>query len=215
MQPSRSLISRNRRAAVSCFRWRSRFAGDGGSGNPAWVAAALAGAGCRLGEKAALPCRDAETLQLPQELALFPQRELNHDLYLWLIALAAAHNAVDLDTPWQQQNQQATVRTLARYPGLQGRYHALAAAALTLRIPPEQLPPDEAAPEIQLRQALLEPGSVLIWLPAARPLQPVPLWLYPAPVRMATKPPSPSRPAPFEQHPSAAIGSPASPRRTG
>jgi nitric oxide reductase NorD protein len=116
-----------------------------------------------LGEKAALPCRDAETLQLPQELALFPQRELNHDLYLWLIALAAAHNAVDLDTPWQQQNQQATVRTLARYPGLQGRYHALAAAALALRIPPQQLPPDEAAPEIQLRQALLEPGSVLIW----------------------------------------------------
>ena len=149
-----------------------------------------------LGEKAALPCRDAETLQLPQELALFPQRELNHDLYLWLIALAVAHNAVDLDTPWQQQNQQATVRTLARYPGLQRRYRALASAALTLRIPPERLPPVEAAQEIQLRQAVLEPGSVLIWLPAARPLQPVPLWLYPAPVRMATKPPSPSRPAP-------------------
>ncbi len=155
-----------------------------------------------LGEKTALPCRDAETLQLPPELALFPQRELNRDLYFWLIALAAAHDAIDRDAPWQQQNQQATVWTLARYPGLQRRYRALASAALTLRIPPEQLPPAEAAPEIQLRQALLDPGSVLNWLPAVRPLQPVPLWLYPAPVRTATKPPSHSRPAPFSSvHP--------------
>lgn len=149
-----------------------------------------------LGEKTALPCRDAETLQLPSELALFPQRELNRDLYLWLIALAAAHDAVDRDAPWQQQNQQATVRTLERYPGLQPRYRALVAAALMLRIPPQQLPLAEATPEILLRQALLEPGSVLTWPAAARPLQPIPLWLYPAPVRAATKSPSHSRHTP-------------------
>jgi nitric oxide reductase NorD protein len=149
-----------------------------------------------LGEKAALPCRDAETLQLPPELALFPQRQLNHDLYLWLIALAAAHDAADRDAPWQQQNQQATAWTLARYPGLQPRYRVLACAALVLRIPPEQLPPDEATQERQLRQALLEPGSVLNWLSAARPLQPIQLWLYPAPLGTASKPPPHSRNAP-------------------
>lgn len=149
-----------------------------------------------LGEKAALPCRDAETLQLPPELALFPQRELNRDLYLWLIALAAAHDAVERDAPWQRQNQQATVLALGCYPGLQRRYRALVAAVLALRIPPQRLPPDEAAQETHLRQALHEPGSVLAWPATARPLQPIPLWLYPAPMPGAAKPPPHSRPAP-------------------
>ncbi len=135
------------------------------------------------GEKATPTCRDAETLQLPAQLALWPCRELNRDLYLWLIALAAAHEEVDPDLSWWRQNQQGTRITLDRLPGLQSRYQRLVSAALELRIPPEQLPPDEAAQEIGLRQALQEPGSV-VELPAARrPLQPVPLWLYPAPVR--------------------------------
>src|SRR6185369_13254174 len=34
--------------------------------------------------------RDDETLSLPPELALFPERAANRDLYLWLIAQAAA-----------------------------------------------------------------------------------------------------------------------------
>jgi nitric oxide reductase NorD protein len=135
------------------------------------------------GEKVDLACRDQEILQLPAQWALWPRRELNHNLYLWLIALAAAYDDVDPDLPWWQQNQQGTRIALDRYPGLQARYQQLVRATLTLRIPPERLPPDEAAQEIGLRQALQEPGSV-IELPAARrPLQPVPLWLYPAPVR--------------------------------
>ncbi|MDG4549942.1 MAG: VWA domain-containing protein [Candidatus Contendobacter sp.] len=134
-----------------------------------------------LGEKTELACRDAETLQLPAELALLPQRELNRDLYLWLIALAAAHDVVDSDALWWGQNQRGTLVTLDRYPGLQPRYLRLVTAVVESRIPPERLPPDEAAQEIALRQALHEPGSVLD-LPAARcPPQPVPLWLYPAP----------------------------------
>ncbi|MCC8987891.1 MAG: VWA domain-containing protein [Candidatus Contendobacter sp.] len=149
-----------------------------------------------LGEKTALPCRDAETLQLPPELALFPQRELNRDLYLWLIALAAAHDALDSDADWRAGNQQATLIALERYPGLQPHYRRLVAATLEARISPAQLPPDEAVPEIQLRQALHEPGSVLAWLAAARPLQPMPLWLYPAPARAAVKSPPHSRCSP-------------------
>jgi len=134
-----------------------------------------------VGEKTAQACRDRETLQLPAQLALLPSRDLNRDLYLWLIALAAAHDEIDSTVPWWQQNQQATQLTLAHYPGLRLRYQRLVDATLALRIPPERLPPDEAAQETRLRQALREPGSVAKWPTARRPLQPMPLWLYPAP----------------------------------
>lgn len=140
-----------------------------------------------LDEKTPLACRDSETLQLPPELALFPQRALNRDLYLWLIALAAAHGAVDAGDPWWRQNQQATRLVLDRYPGLQARYRDLVAAALALRIAPERLPPDEAAQERLLRKALLEPGSVGEFIDTRRPPQPIPLWLYPAPPKMPAR----------------------------
>ena len=141
-----------------------------------------------LGEKVALSCRDAETLQLPPELALLPHRELNRDLYLWLIALAAAHDAVDSEAPWWRQNQQGTLIALDRYPGLQSRYRRLVMAVLEIRIPPERLPPDEAAQEKQVRQALHDPGSMTEPPTAPRPPQPVPLWLYPTPARIAARP---------------------------
>lgn len=141
-----------------------------------WLAR-LAGSG----EKADFASRDLETLQLPAKIALFPSYDLNRDLYLWLIALAAAHDATDADAPWWGQNQQGTRIALERYPGLQARYQCLVAATLAIRIPPERLSPDEAAQEKHLRQALQEPGSVPTWPTARRPLQPVPLWLYPAP----------------------------------
>lgn len=133
------------------------------------------------GEKADLASRDAETLQLSARIALFPSRELNRDLYFWLIALAATHDELDPDAPWWQQNQQGTLIVLADYPGLQVRYRRLVAAALALRMAPERLPADEAAQENLLRQALQEPGSVLEMPVARRPPPPVPLWLYPVP----------------------------------
>ena len=138
-----------------------------------------------VGEKSTPACRDLETLQLPAELALWPRRELNRDLYLWLIVLAAAHDAVEPDASWWQQNQQGTLIALDRFPGLRSHYRRLAVAALELRIPPERLPPDEADQEILVRQALREPGSVLDVPAARRPPQPIPLWLYPAPVPAA------------------------------
>ncbi len=140
-----------------------------------------------VGDKAELASRDLETLQLPSELALLPSRELNHDLYLWLIALAAAHDTGGPDTDWLTSNQQATIRVLARYPGLQARYRRLVTAVLEARQSPERLPPDEAARETRLRQALHQPGSVAELPVARRPPQPIPLWLYPAPARAATR----------------------------
>ncbi len=140
-----------------------------------------------VGDKAELASRDLETLQLPSELALLPSRELNHDLYLWLIALAAAHDTGGPDTDWLTSNQQATIRVLARYPGLQARYRRLVTAVLEARQSPERLPPDEAARETRLRQALHQPGSVAALPAAHRPPQPIPLWLYPTPARAATR----------------------------
>jgi nitric oxide reductase NorD protein len=155
--------------------WLARIAGVGDTVEPA--------------------CRDRETLQLPGQLAVLPSRALNRDLYLWLIALAAAHDVVAADAPWWAQNQQATQIALGRYPGLRSRYRRLVDAVLKTRTPPAQLPPDEAAQETALGQALQEPGSVAQWPAARRPLPPVPLWLYPPPAPTATRPGRKDNPA--------------------
>ncbi|MDK9723833.1 MAG: nitric oxide reductase [Sterolibacteriaceae bacterium MAG5] len=146
------------------------------------------------GEKSAHATLDMETLRLPPTLAWFPDKALNRDLYLWLIALAAAAGPEALaraparefsQDDWLRLNQAAVLRALARFPGLVPRYRRLADAVIAERIPPDRLPADEAAQERALRQALQQPGSVDTLPPLterkSRPSQPVPLWLYPAP----------------------------------
>lgn len=131
-------------------------------------------------ERVALAAVDPESLRLPAVLDCFPERDLNRDLYLWLAALAGCD--VEPDAPWLQRNQAATLATLARYPGLRERYARLTDAHLAARLAPEALPPDEAAQEAAVRDALRNPGSVAVLPPAgrkARPLQPVLLWLSP------------------------------------
>ena len=172
------------------------------------------------GEKVAQAARDEETLHLPPQIALFPERELNRDLYLWLAALAArathvtdathaahaTHTAQEgkAGTPWLMANQQATLAVLADYPGLQPRYTRLVAATLAQRIDPARLPPDEARREQALRQALQQPGSVLELPPLtsrkSQDLQPVPLWLRPTPPGQA------ERSASHKQHVAAESG---------
>lgn len=166
------------------------------------------------GEKTAHAAVDGETLRLPPEIAFFPERSLNRDLYLWLIALAASQSDVRPDsdsqthaedglkpapgdtsaeTRWLIDNQQTTLVTLARFPGLASRYRRLTRACITLRLPLERLPKAEAARENALRGALLNPGSI-DHLPPVPPkaskLQPVPLWLYPSPGDQAAGRPS-------------------------
>ena len=65
------------------------------------------------GEKVAHARRDAETLRLPPEIAAFPEKSLNRDLYLWLAALAASDVAPQ--RPWFIRNQLASQAALARY----------------------------------------------------------------------------------------------------
>jgi len=131
------------------------------------------------GERIELSWRDGETLRLPEKIDLFPERSLNRDLYLWLVALSAAD--VNDSLPWVVRNQTATLATLARFPGLASRYHRLVDALLPLRTLPSKLPTDEAAQELAIRQALQQPGSIHTLPPSKKPFQPVPLWTHPSP----------------------------------
>jgi len=136
-------------------------------------------------ERVAQARRDAETLRLPPEIAAFPEKSLNRDLYLWLSAIAACDVAGD--RPWFIRNQQAARTALERYPGLRPRYERLVEAHIAGRIPPADLQPDEAAQEEALRRALRMPGSVEGLPPLnsnkSRPPQPVLLWLIAAEAR--------------------------------
>ncbi len=151
-------------------------------------------------EKIAQGRRDAETLRLPPEIAAFPEKSLNRDLYLWLSAIAACDIAQN--QPWFLRNQIAAQTTLQRYPGLRPRYERLVEAHIAGRIPPADLLPDEAAQEEALRQALRTPGSVEGLPPLnskkSRPPQPVLLWLIAADTRVAGRVADPNGELPAE-----------------
>lgn len=129
--------------------------------------------------KTELTWLDGETLHLPATIDLLPQRKLNRDLYLWLIALAAT--GADPGLNWIQRNQAATLAVLQRFPGLEPRYRRLVVAVLGTRPQPKRLPRDQAAQEEAIRAALQTPGSVERMPPTRRPPQPVILWLHPNP----------------------------------
>ncbi|MDO9601821.1 MAG: nitric oxide reductase, partial [Rhodocyclaceae bacterium] len=140
-----------------------------------------------IGDKLAQARMDQATLRLPPEIDCFPARSLNRDLYLWLAALAAAHDRLPDDTSYTpdeagdfRRNQAATCCALATWPGIGARYRRLVEAYLPTRIDPTRLPAAEAERERAIRHALAVPGSVLI-LPAvstnAPAAEPVRLWL--------------------------------------
>lgn len=132
-------------------------------------------------ERVELAWRDEESLRLPPRLDVYPDRELNRDLYLWLAALASADTATG--RPWLPHNQALTRQVLAGYPGLASRYRRLTEAELANRPAIDSLPEDEAAQEAAIQQALRDPGSVETLPPARFPPHPVRLWLHPAPPR--------------------------------
>lgn len=140
-------------------RWLARIAGSQDHVELAWV--------------------DQDSLYLPSCIACFPSRELNHDLYVWLIAMAA-NDPLD-GTPWLQRNQAIARRVLERLPGMAGRYQRLVDAHIAQRLQPRAVRQAEAEQERLLRQALHVPGSVATLPAARRAHQPVLLWLHPAP----------------------------------
>lgn len=126
-----------------------------------------------------LAWRDSETLRLPATIDLFPAKSLNRDLYLWLAALAAGE--IDLTQPWFVRNQQLTVETLQRFPGLQNRYQRLIDTYLTLRPLPKRFSAVETQQELAIQQALRHPGSVSALPVTQYSPFPVHLWLHPSP----------------------------------
>lgn len=128
----------------------------------------------------ALSWQDERSLRLPVKLACFDDAQLNQALYFWLTALAATLPQV---RHWLVDNQQATQTLLSQRPGLVATYQRLAAATVALRPSPDSLKGVEAERERLIQQALLQPGTVS-QLPAAKgDPYPVPLWLYPSPLR--------------------------------
>lgn len=119
---------------------------------------------------------DADSLRLPAQLAVFPETELNRELYRWL-ALLAAHSQPMRH--WAQDNQAWTCAVLERFPLLRPRYRRLVEALLSLRPDPEALPHGEAELELALQRALRLPGSIAQLPRSEKAPWPLPLWLYP------------------------------------
>ncbi|MCF6190987.1 MAG: VWA domain-containing protein [Cocleimonas sp.] len=137
-----------------------------------------------MGDKTQYAWRDDETLRLPDSIALFPTRQLNLDLYLWLTALSVIDNAempAEKRINWITQNQYRTHKTLEIWPGLKTRYQNLLKAHLQQRPNPKSLPADEANQEQIIRDALANSSQIQSLEYAKRPPQPVILWLHPAP----------------------------------
>jgi nitric oxide reductase NorD protein len=143
-----------------------------------------------IGKKTEYAWRDDETLRLPESIALFPSKQLNRDLYLWLTAISV----IDAEGEnWISRNQNRTLKTLQIWPGLKGRYQTLLNEHLAQRQNPKELPKDEAAQERAICMALNDSlgnlkldnelrNKIKIELKyAKRPPQPVPLWLHPSP----------------------------------
>jgi len=137
-----------------------------------------------------LAWRDQETLRLPVELAIFPQKNLNRDAFLWLAALATSAH---LETDWLLRNQLLTQLTLQRFTGLESRYQKLVENYLPLRRK-QGLLSEELAQELAIQQALLNPCSVKALPICEKPPQPVHLWLHPSPPLQTKAVKSPSAP---------------------
>ncbi|WP_424990749.1 nitric oxide reductase activation protein NorD [Fluviibacterium sp. S390] len=117
---------------------------------------------------------DGEILRLPSQLAVFPTREANAALYLWLtaaVAHAPARMAEDdlllADLRALQAAQAMVAAALDNAPGLRDLYAALSEGTLYQR-PRGKLPGVEADVEALLRHMLGDPADLS---PRARDMQ--------------------------------------------
>lgn len=132
-----------------------------------------------ISEKVELAWSDETTLHLPVSIDIFPERALNRELYLWLIALAA--HDVAPDEGWIIRNQRATLATLEALPGMTTRYRRLVDAELARRPDPAKMNGADANAEATIQAALRNPGSISEFIPGRKPPSPVLLWLHPHP----------------------------------
>jgi len=125
-----------------------------------------------------LAWQDEESLRLPESLAVFNDKTLNYDLYIWLAVLAAHHN--DRFRHWAKDNQALVVNVLEKFPALRSRYSRLAKAFVVMRPPLDKMPTTERVMEQAIRDAILIPGSINNFPVVNFAPQAVYLWLYPS-----------------------------------
>lgn len=178
------------------------FRGFGGEGAVQIATARGKASGHRLGwrqrmglgeEKLAHPGRDMSSLILPGVIDLFPDRDLNRDLYVWLVAYMATMSlepVTDAD-PLQRdlamlaRAEEMVARVLKSFPGFERRYRRLAAATLEARqrgpLPSVELQVEGRISSL-LRKGAEQPDDALPVIfphraPAGYlPMLPVPLW---------------------------------------
>ncbi|MEK8049255.1 VWA domain-containing protein [Ideonella sp. DXS22W] len=119
------------------------------------------------GTRAALPWWAPEVLALPPELAVFSDRGLNRDLYVWLAAQAACYAP---SGHWIADNRAATAAALQVFPGLAERHQRLLAAHLAQRPPPASSVA-EAAVQAALRGQAVD-------APEVHAADVAPVWLW-------------------------------------
>ncbi|OUS32864.1 nitric oxide reductase activation protein NorD [Thalassotalea sp. 42_200_T64] len=129
-------------------------------------------------QQISLAWQDEDSLRLPEHIAVFPQQELNADLYIWLAVLAANHSG--RFKHWAIDNQQLVVDVLNKFPPLKPRYQRLAQAFVKLRPSVEKRPVAEQQMEQAIIDAILSPGSVTEFPTVNYAPQVVFLWLYPS-----------------------------------
>ncbi|NOV16866.1 nitric oxide reductase activation protein NorD [Ensifer adhaerens] len=144
-------------------------------------------------EKLVQPGRDHASLMLPGEIDIFPDRKLNIDLYLWLVAYMATMplaprdeaDPLQADLTYLSQAQETVAEVFQRFPGMRHKYCRLAEAVLIER-QRGSLPSVEQHVENRvlrlLRKAAGQPDTTLPVIfphrapPGYLPLLPVPLW---------------------------------------
>jgi nitric oxide reductase NorD protein len=126
-------------------------------------------------ERVARASFDGEALRLPESLAVYPAREANAALYIWLAACAAhAGTVAGEDDPLLAdlaaiEAAQGMVRaTLDDAPGFSELYRDLCAALLALR-PLSPMPAAEAAVEALIRYHLGDPSPPPFPMPQKAP----------------------------------------------
>ncbi len=127
-----------------------------------------------------LSWQDSRSLYLPSCIDVFPHKDLNYKLYIWLTAISSIY-AKCYTLPWLEYNQMLCQKTIARFPGLRQSYQQLVKAQLELRPDIKSLPADEQQQEHVIQQALKNPSLPLKLPIAGKPPYPVHLWLHPSP----------------------------------
>ncbi len=123
----------------------------------------------RLGTEAELLPRasfDGEVLRLPGKLAVFPFREANAALYLWLTGMVAHAKPLPTETDPLRADLRAlklaadmAAETIEQAPGLKGLYKELCNGLLRQR-PGMKLPATEARVEVLVRNMLGDPAEL-------------------------------------------------------